>query len=63
MSYVIERTDQGGGFVCPPGQPASYTYDLRHAWIFGSREAAEKQLCPGNEIVRRVDDLLQRPTY
>jgi hypothetical protein len=56
--WVIRRTDQRGGWVTPPGRRASYTYDLTKAKIFGSREAADAERCPENEIVEAVEDLL-----
>ena len=59
--YVIERTDQGGGFVSVRGSPGSYTQDLRKARTFSRREDAMKERCPGNEVVRHVDELLPEP--
>ena len=59
MTYVIKRTDQGGGYVCRPG-PAnsygSYTQRLQGAQQFQTREAAEKERCPGNEVVLPMED-------
>lgn len=51
MKYVIRRTDQGGGYVAPPGQDKSYVRDLRRARTFDSREAAEAERCPENEVI------------
>ncbi len=59
--YVIERTDQGGGFAMPPGQEASYTHDLRLARTFTTREQAQIECCPDNEIPRSVESLLRTP--
>ena len=38
--YVIERTDQGGGYVTPPGKKNSHTHYLQHARQFATREGA-----------------------
>ena len=59
--YVLERTEQGGGFVAKPGEK-SYTRDLRDARTWTTREAAKRDSCPGNEVVVDVTSLLQRPT-
>ena len=51
--YAIKRTDQGGGYVAKnPGRDgASYVRDLRKAKKYPTREAANADKCPGNEIV------------
>jgi len=54
--YVIRRTDQGGGFVAPQGSKKAYTFQRLRARIFKTREAAEADRCPGNEV---VEPLLQ----
>lgn len=59
--YVIERTDQGGGFLTVRGSSSSYTKDLRQARTFHRREDAMKERCPGNEVVRSIDELLPEP--
>lgn len=56
--YLIQRSD--GAFVRPPGMPGSYTFDLRLARTFYTREDAERECC-GNERVVRVDEVLTRP--
>lgn len=56
--YVIQRTDQGGGFVAKEGSAASYTHNLQKARIFSTRERAQAQCCPGNEIPIAVANLL-----
>lgn len=61
--YVIRRLDQGGGWVTdantnPTG--SSYTHKLQNAKRFPSREAAQSDLCPGNEIIERVDAAFSR---
>ena len=54
--FVIKRTDQGGGYVTPPGWQNSYTSMLQHAWQFDSRASAEANCCPGNEVVLPLED-------
>ncbi len=54
MAFVIQRLDQGGGWVAPPGSLKSCTHDRAKARRFETREAAEAERCPGNE---RVDEL------
>lgn len=56
MSYVIKRTDQGGGYVSRPGSPSSYVKALQYARRWPTREAAENERCPGNEIVLHLED-------
>lgn len=58
MSFVLQRTDQGGGYVTPPGSHKSYTHDLTKARIYPTREEADRDRCKGNEIVVPVDQLL-----
>jgi hypothetical protein len=60
MSFVIKRLDQGGGYVSKPGHRASYTHDLRHARKFRTREEAEADRCPDNEIVENLEQLLDQ---
>lgn len=61
MPYVIERTDQGGGYVAPAGSRGSYVRELQRARTFPTREAAERERCPENERVVHTDDALRRP--
>lgn len=56
--YVIQRTDQGGGFVTKEGSQHSYTRNILKARTFTSREAAAANICPDNEIVVTVDQLM-----
>jgi len=51
--YAIKRTDQGGGYVGKnPGVTGqTYVRDLRKAKKYPTREAANADKCPGNEIV------------
>jgi hypothetical protein len=56
MNYVIKRTDQGGGYVAPPGSAKSYTRNLAKARKFTTREEADKNRCVENEVVRSVEE-------
>lgn len=51
MAFLIKRTDQGGGYVAPPGSVKSYTRRKDRAQRFPTRQAAEAERCPGNEII------------
>lgn len=51
MGYVIRRTDQGGGWVAKPGGKHSYTNKLQDARVYPTREAAEADRCPENEVI------------
>lgn len=51
MSFVIRRTDQGGGYVAPAGSPKSYTHRRENARRYPTQVAAESERCPGNEVV------------
>ena len=51
MAYLLKRTDQGGGFVAPPGSAKSYTQSRQRARQYPTREAADADRCPGNEII------------
>ena len=55
MSYVIRRTDQGGGYVSRPGAPSSYTHALQHARVFATRGEAERERCPENEKILTLE--------
>jgi hypothetical protein len=57
--YVIQRDD--GSFVTPPGSPHSYTRDLAKAWTFAAKEDARPELCPENEHVVEVSDVMSAP--
>jgi len=54
MSYVIQRTTDGA-YVARPGSRSSYVRELQHARVFLSREAAERERCPGNERIVESD--------
>ena len=51
MAYIIRRTDQGGGYVAPTGNPSSYVRDPRNARQFATKEQADRERCEGNEVV------------
>ncbi len=59
MSYVLKRTDQGGGFVSKPGSKNSYTNNILRAKIFRTRDDAEQDRCIGNEIIINTDELIK----
>lgn len=54
MAFLIKRTDQGGGYVAPPGSAKSYTHSKERARRFPTRAAAEADRCPGNEVIVEV---------
>lgn len=55
--YVIERTDQGGGYVSRQGSKSSYTPYLQQAKTWPTREAAERELCVENERILRIESV------
>ena len=57
--YVLERTNQGGGYVAKPGKDGSYTSKLQHARMFATREQAERERCPENEHVVTIEDAMR----
>jgi hypothetical protein len=57
--YVLQRTNQGGGYVARPGSLRSYTRKLQHARTFATREQAERERCPENERVVTVEDAMR----
>ena len=59
--YIIQRTDQGGGYVNRPGSRNSYTNSISRAQTFLTRKDAENDRCVENEIVVDLGKLL-RPT-
>lgn len=61
--YVIERVDQGGGFVTPPGSMHSYTKNLLKARRFQTFACADGARCVGNERVVEVVYEQGRPVY
>lgn len=59
MGYVIQRTDQGGGYVARPGSRGSYTGKLQEARVYPTRQAAEADRCVENERVLSVDEAIR----
>jgi hypothetical protein len=55
--YVIFNLDHGC-FVNRPGSACSFTPALQMARVFATRELAEKEHCPGNEVVQDVNDIM-----
>lgn len=51
MAFIIRRTSEGGGYVAPSGSPSSYVRNPDRARQFPTREAAERERCPSNEVV------------
>ena len=60
--FVIKRTDQGGGYVARDGSAGSYTGFLQNARTFATKEQADRNHCPENEIVVPLEDELQKPS-
>ena len=56
--YVIFNLDNGC-FVNKPGSKCSFTDKLQYARVFATRELAEKERCPGNEVVQDVNDIME----
>lgn len=59
--YVLRRTSDGK-FVADTQKSrdgSSYTRDLLQARIFDTREQADRDRCPGNEVVCQVESLLK----
>lgn len=54
MHFVIQRTDQGGGYVAPAGSKKSYTPRIASARRFATYQQAEQDRCEGNERVLKV---------
>ena len=57
--FVIRNTETGR-YVTPPGSRGSYTTALQHARTWSTREAAERERCPGNERVLSVDEIMRK---
>jgi hypothetical protein len=57
--YVIKNTEHGG-YVNQPGSRSSYTRSLEQARKFDTKDQAEGERCPENEVVIDVNDLLRR---
>lgn len=50
MPYLIKSTE-GRGYVTPSGSHKAYTKNIREARKFPTREAAQRELCEGNERI------------
>lgn len=59
MGFVIQRTDQGGGYVTPAGSEKAYTKKLERARVYGTRSEAQRHLCPGNERVLSLAEVFE----
>lgn len=58
--FVIRRTDQGGGYVSKPGSSHSYTKQVTRIRKFSTREEADAERCPENEVVEDFNDVIGR---
>ena len=56
--YIIRRTDQGGGWMAPPGSLHSYTGDPLKAQRFASYDAAKAYCCPDNEVAENLSEMI-----
>jgi hypothetical protein len=57
--WVIKRTDQWGGWLAIPGSQNSWTKALQLARTFETREHAQAECCPGNEVPQNVSDIMR----
>lgn len=55
--YVIKRTDQGGGYVAKQGLRSSYTCNINKVRFFSTKEEAEQNRCPENEVIVTFPEL------
>lgn len=60
MKYLIQRMDEGGGFVTPSQSESTYTADPLKARRFVNREQAERCRCKENQIIVLLEDAVQR---
>lgn len=61
MTYVIQRTDQGGGYLAVPNSSGHvWTSRLQDAQTFPTEEAARRECCPLNEVPVAVDSIFRR---
>lgn len=60
--FIIRRTDQREGWVTPPGSARSYTQNCLEARRFRTREEAEAERCPENEVIENLHEIIRR-TY
>lgn len=59
MTYLLKRTDQGGGYVAPSGSSSSYTRNPLRARRYPTKEQAERCRCPENEVIVNYHDLVR----
>ncbi len=56
--FILKRTDQGGGYVAPPGSLKSYVRNPVKARRFATREEADRNRCVENETIVALADLV-----
>jgi hypothetical protein len=56
-TYILKRTDQGGGYLARAGSIKAYTRHLEQARTFASIEDALADAC-GNERVLTVEEAM-----
>ena len=54
--YAIQRVNSNQYYVAIPGYKFAYTNHIDYIWFFISKEGAEKNRCPDNEIVVDVSN-------
>jgi len=62
MTWILKRTDQGGGYVNQPGSGSSYTRDPLRAKRYPTKEAAREDSCVENERPVNLGNLIGRST-
>lgn len=62
MAWILQRIDQGGGFVADMRRSSgsSYTHNILSAKQYPTEEAAKADSCHGNEIPVSLNRLLRR---
>ena len=62
MPYILKRTDRRGGYVADVGRSrgSAYTRKPEEIKLYPTREAAERDRCPENEVVMRSDAIFGR---
>ena len=58
MTYILKRTDQGGGYVAPSGSKNSYTRDPLKAKRYDSKKQAIADSCIENEVPVNLNHLI-----
>ena len=54
--YVIQRND--GWFVTRPGRAGSYSHNLQDARTYSTRDAAQREMFPGNERILTLEEAM-----